>query len=335
MRRSTPPWSSCAILLALALMVLIVPSAAGATTTARTAVVGPGESIQSAVDAAGRGDTIRVLGTHRENVAIQTDGLTLRGVGAVLLPPAVPAVHACFDPTELDEAVHGICVIGDFDFDTGEVRRRVEGVTITGFTVRDFTGSGILAVAAHATTLTANVATDNGDAGISAGQSTDTLVVANRTSGGRFGIFLTAAHGGRVAGNVVHDNCVGIFALDLGVGASGAVRIAANAIDHNTRSCPPNEDFPELSGVGIALIGGTGNTVAGNLITDNVPLGATAISGGVALITSPAGPAPNDTVVRGNAILSNDPDLSWDETGVGNVLTPNLCRTSAPARLCG
>jgi hypothetical protein len=113
------------------------------------------------------------------------------------------------------------------------------------------------------------------------------------------------------------------------------VRIAANAIDHNTRSCPPNEDFPALSGVGIALVGGTGNTVAGNLITDNVPLGATAISGGVALITSPAGPAPNDTIVRGNAIVSNDPDLFWDETGVGNVLTPNLCRTSAPAPLCG
>jgi len=58
-------------------------------------------------------------------------------------------------------------------------------------------------------------------------------------------------------------------------------------------------------------------------------------SWGVAVITRPAGPTPNDTVVRVNAILSDDPDLSLDETGVGNVLTPNLCRTSAPARLCG
>src|SRR3954469_24577232 len=327
--------SSSAVVVALAVLALMAPAGTGAATTARPTVVGPDQSIQAAVDAADRGDTILVLGTHRENIAIQTDGLTLRGLGAVILPPAVPAVHACFDPTEVDEAVHGICVIGDFDFDTGAVLRSVDGVTVTGFTVRGFTGSGIVAIAAHATRVSHNVVTDNGDAGISAGQSTDTLVVANRTSGGRFGIFLTAAYGGRVAGNVVHDNCVGLLTLDLGVGASGAVRIAANAIDHNTRSCPPNEDFPELSGVGIALIGGTGNTVTGNLITDNVPLGATAISGGVALITSPAGPAPNDTVVRGNAILSNDPDLSWDETGVGNVLTPNLCRTSAPARLCG
>jgi parallel beta-helix repeat protein len=335
MRRVTTTRSSGAVVVALAVLALMVPAAAGGATTARATVVGPNESIQTAVDAAGRGDTIHVLGTHRENVAIRTDGVTLRGVGAVLLPPAVPAVHACFDPTEVDEAVHGICVIGDFDFDTGDVLRRVEGVTVTGFTVRGFTGSGIVAVAAHATRFSDNVVADNGDAGISAGQSTDTLVLSNRASGGRFGVFLTAARGGRVAGNLVHDNCVGVFALDLGLGASGAFRVVANAIRHNTRACPPNEDFPELSGVGVALIGGTDNTVAGNLITDNVPLGATAIRGGLAIITSPAGPAPNDTAVRGNAILRNDPDLFWDETGSGNVLTPNLCRTSAPARLCG
>jgi parallel beta-helix repeat protein len=326
--------SSGAVVLALALLALVVPAGAGGAPPAAT-VVGPSESIQAAVDAADRGDTILVRGTHRENVAIQTDGLTLRGVGAVILPPAVPAVHACFDPTEVDEAVHGICVIGDFDFDTGAVLRPVEGVTVTGFTVRGFTGSGIVAIAAHATRLSDNVVTDNGDAGITAGQSTDTLVLANRASGGRFGIFLTAARGGRVAGNIVHDNCAGVFALDLGVGAPGAFRIVANAIRHNTRACPPNEDFPELSGIGIALIGGTGNTVAGNLITSNVPLGPTAIRGGVAVVASPAGPAPTDTVVRGNAIVANDPDVFWDETGAGNVLTPNLCRTSAPARICG
>ena len=71
----------------------------GPTTVARCACAGPavarkaiasaasvrtsdlaGQSIQAAVDAATAGDTIRVFGTHRENVAIQTDGLTLRGV---------------------------------------------------------------------------------------------------------------------------------------------------------------------------------------------------------------------------------------------------------------
>jgi parallel beta-helix repeat protein len=299
-------------------------------------VVGPGESIQSAVDAADPGDKILVFGTHRENVAIQTDGLTLRGVGAVILPPATPTVHACFDPTEVDEAVHGVCVIGELDFDTREVVRRVKDVTVTGFMVRGFTGSGLLAVAAHDTTFSGNVATDNGDAEISTAQATDTLVLANRVSGGRFGIFLTESRGGRVLGNLVHDNCVGVFALDLGSGSSGEFRIAGNGIRHNTRACPANEDFPEFSGIGVALLGGARNTVVANLITGNVPAdgAVTAASGGVVLITSPGGPAPTDTVVRGNLIVRNDPDLVWDETGTGNVLAPNRCRTSIPAGLC-
>jgi len=323
--------SLVAALVALAL----VPAAAGAA-HARATVVGPGQSIQSAVDAAGPGDTIVVFGTHRENVAIQTDGLTLRGAGAVILPPATPTPHACFDPTEVDEAVHGICVIGEVDFDTREVVRRVEGVTVSGFTVRGFTGSGLLAIAAHGTTFRGNVATNNGDAEISAAQATDTLVLFNRVSGGRFGIFLTESRGGLVFGNAVHDNCVGLFAVDLGSGSSGDIRIAANGIRHNTRACAANEDFPELSGIGVALIGGAGNTVVANLITGNVPApgASTAASGGVVVLTNPDAAAPTDTVVSGNAILRNDPDLFWDETGSGNVLVRNLCRTSIPAGLC-
>jgi parallel beta-helix repeat protein len=310
----------------------LVPAAGAHSAT----VVGPGRSIQSAVDAAARGDTIVVFGTHRENVAVQTDGLTLRGVGAVLLPPATPAAHACFDPTEPDEAVHGICVIGDFDFDTGTVLRRVEDVSVSGFTVRGFTGSGLIAVAAHGTTFSANVVTGNGDAGITAGESTDTLVLSNRTSGSRFGIFLTGARGGRVVGNLVRDNCVGLFALDLGSGSPGDFTIAANVVRHNRKACPANEDFPELSGVGVALVGGAHNTVVANLIAGNVPAAgaSTAFSAGVLVITSPAGPAPTDTVVKGNVITRNDPDLLWDGTGSGNMLAPNLCRTSSPDGLC-
>jgi parallel beta-helix repeat protein len=328
--------SLVAALAALALMPAAAGAAGAAAPSRQATVVRAGQSIQSAVDAADPGDTILVFGTHRENVAVQTDGLTLRGVGAVILPPDTPTPHACFDPTEVDEAVHGVCVIGDFDFDTGQVLRRVEDVTISGFTVRGFTGSGLLAVAAHGTRFSGNVATDNGDAGISAAQATDTLVLFNRASGGRFGIFLTESRGGLVQGNLVHDNCVGLLALDLGSGSAGDFRIAANGIRHNTKACPANADFPEFSGIGVALLGGAHNTVVANLITGNVPaVGAnTAASAGVAVLTSPAGPAPTDTIIKGNLIRRNDPDLLWDESGAGNVLVPNLCRTSIPAGLC-
>ena len=136
---------SLVVLLAAMLTVLMWASVAQAR---HAAVVGPGDSIQGAVDAAEPGDTILVFGTHRENVAIETDGLSLRGVGAVIRPPATPAVHGCFDPTQVGEAVHGICAVGDVDFDTGEVSRYVEGVTVSGFTIRGFTGFGVAATAA-------------------------------------------------------------------------------------------------------------------------------------------------------------------------------------------
>src|SRR5436190_14623396 len=84
---------------------------------AATTVVGPGDSIQAAVDAAQPGDTIVVQGLHHENVAITTDGITLHGQGAVLEPAATPTENACFNPSE-PEDVNGICVLGEVNFDT-------------------------------------------------------------------------------------------------------------------------------------------------------------------------------------------------------------------------
>jgi nitrous oxidase accessory protein NosD len=260
----------------------------------RAAVVGPGDSIQAAVDAAAPGDTILVFGTHRENVAIQKDGLTLRGVGAVIRPPAVPAGHACFDTTVPGEAVHGICVVGDVDFDTGEITRYVDGATVSGFAVRGFAGFGVAATAASHTVFKANVTTDNRDAGLFSGQSLDTRIVANRASGGRFGVLVTGALRGTVAANSLHDNCV------------GALLVAASS-----------------------------NTIAGNLITGNVPSGDSDFSGGVVVAGLPGLLPSSDNLVKGNVILRNDPDILWDLGGTGNVFSRNLCRTSIPPGLCG
>ena len=47
---------------------------------AQSSVVGPGESIQKAVNAAHPGDTIVVRGVHREDVVIRKDGIKLRGI---------------------------------------------------------------------------------------------------------------------------------------------------------------------------------------------------------------------------------------------------------------
>ena len=322
------------IVVTLAALMLILLAWPGAAMADQATVVGRGESIQDAVDAADPGDTILVFGTHRENVAIQTDRLTLRGVGAVILPPAEPTPHACFDPTEVGEAVHGICVVGDVDFDTGEIARYVERVTVSGFTIRNFVGSGLVAVAARDTTFKGNVAQDNTDDGIGSNLSVGTRVLVNRLSGSRFGIRVFSAIGGKISANSLHDNCVGLIVLASPFGPAGGFRMTGNVIHHNTRACPPDDDFDALSGVGVGLIGATGTRIAGNLITDNVPSGDTVASGGVVAIAGLDGTTLTDNRVRGNVILGNDPDLLWDQTGTGNVFRPNVCRTSDPLRLC-
>jgi hypothetical protein len=57
---------------------------------AQSSVVGPGESIQKAVNAADPGDTIVVRGVHREDAVIRKNGIKLRGEDAVIEAPPEP-----------------------------------------------------------------------------------------------------------------------------------------------------------------------------------------------------------------------------------------------------
>jgi parallel beta-helix repeat protein len=291
-----------------------------ATLAASLAVAAPAQaSIQSAIDAASPGDTIVVRGTHRENIVIGKDGITLRGVGAVLLPPAAPATNACFDPTDPDEVVHGICVSGDIDFETGEISRYVKRVSVTGFTVRGFTGNGISAAAARDTTFSGNVVEGNADGGLAAIGSTGVRIQGNQTAGNRFGIYVGSSVGGNIAGNAVHDNCLGVFVI-AALGPAGRFPIAGNAIRHNTKACPAAGDWPALSGIGVALMGATDTTVVANAISGNVAGGETLLSGGVAVLAVPDGVPAERNVVAGNVLRGNDPDIFWDGLGAGNVL---------------
>src|SRR5436190_9834696 len=261
-----------------ATLVLMLIAWAGSAQAA-TKVVGPGASIQAAVDAAKPGDTIVVVGLHRENVAITTDGITLRGQGAVLEQAATPTENACFDPSAPDE-VNGICVLGDVNFETGEVIREVRDVTVSGFTIRGF-NEGIVAVGAHDAIFQGNVADDNEEYGITAFTSTATRMLFNRASGSAeagfyigdspnatakvignesfdnlFGILIRSAEHGNVVGNNVHGNCLGIPLFADIPGSAGRFNLVANQISNNTKACPASEDAPfPVSGVGVALLG--------------------------------------------------------------------------------
>src|SRR5918999_2876328 len=87
MRRTTLLMATMALTLLVASGVALVAGVGSAQ--AANKVVGPGESIQKAINAADPGDTIVVRGVHKEDVIIRKNGIKLRGVGnAVIEVPA-------------------------------------------------------------------------------------------------------------------------------------------------------------------------------------------------------------------------------------------------------
>jgi hypothetical protein len=87
--------------------------------------LGPGESIQKAINAADPGDTIVVRGVRREDVVIRKNGIKLRGDDSAVIEPPARADSPCsraFGP-------EAICVLGDVNLDTFEIKKRVKDVT--------------------------------------------------------------------------------------------------------------------------------------------------------------------------------------------------------------
>jgi parallel beta-helix repeat protein len=326
--------TTMAVLVALSLLV----SAGFASAKPKGHVVRPGESIQKAIKAADQGDTIVVLGgVHHGTVVIKKDGISLRGVDAVLKPPAKPT-SSC--------GASGFCVEAD-------------NVSISGFTVRNFPDSGIIAIGARNAKFMTNRAFNNGEYGIAAFSSTGTQIIANLTRGSDeagiyvgdaphadatvaanetydnfLGIFVRNARHGKIAGNQVHNNCLGMSFLADAPGPAGMFDVRGNKVVNNTRACPAFEGAPPLSGVGIALLGARGMEIKDNHIVHNVPSGPTAFSGGVVVVSGFEGTPPTNNTLIDNTILRNKPDIFWDKSGSGNRLKPNDCKKSKPGRLC-
>ena len=336
-------------------------------------VVRPGESIQAAVDAAAPGSTIYVKrGTYAENVAITKDGITLSSRGAKLVPPTTtPPRNACSlgDPASDPSATEGICVIGAVSFPDPEgppvVDTPIRNVTIRGFDVSGFPGSGIFFLGAENPVVKRNVTTDNEEYGIVRFDSSGGEIIGNEASGSeeagiyvgdspnadvlvagneafdneQFGFFFRDAAHGDVVGNRAHGNCIGAIVLNTGGNVAADWSFTANKITENNRFCPANEEeeTDATSGIGIAIAGGADNKIYGNYIRDNTPSGAVDFAGGVVVadIGIPGANPPSGNVVKRNVILGNEPDIFWDGSGTGNVFERNLCETSVPDGLCG
>jgi parallel beta-helix repeat protein len=274
-----------------------------------------GQSIQAAIDGAPPRAVVCVgPGTYHENLLIAKDAITLQGAGpgkTVLEPPAQP-VNVClqffFPPVDLEQTgLNGICV-ANVDSQGNRVAT-VSDVRVTGFTVRDFPGVGIVfaytdrpradhnaaannggyGITAFASThgrFEDNTSDGSGDAGIYLGDSphADFTIKDNTVTAALFGILVRDSSKARVTGNTLHDNCAGLVFLNTGtLSGVGHVVATGNTAIHNDNLCPGDELPFTLTGLGILIAGGDHIVLQGNTVRANQPGGAPSIVDGVAL----------------------------------------------------
>jgi parallel beta-helix repeat protein len=359
----------------ITLLVALVCGVLGTAPAASATVfhVHPGESIQAAIDAASPGDTIKVArGVFHENLAITTNGITLRGrgpnqQGTVLMPAATPSPSPCTSEEDGEVLVDGICIAGAFDPETFELGDPVVGTTVEGILVDGFSGFGVILLNAERSTIARVQARNNGGYGISGfvlsgikllhnwshdnvepgfyvgdSPNANADIIGNRADHNEIGIFLRDASKGLVRKNKVHDNCAGIVVLETGApDPAGQWHLAKNRVRRNNEACEgePDEGEPGLSGIGIALAGADGVLVEHNRVRGNKPSGESLVSGGIVIFStadpSIGGDDPNDNRIVGNNAHNNQPfDILWDGTGVGNLFERNHCGTSDPSSIC-
>src|SRR5215218_8221234 len=268
------------VLLATMALTLLVASggvalAAIGSAGADSSVVGPGESIQKAINAADPGDTIVVRGVHREDVGIRKDGIKLRGEDAVIeAPPRAKADSFCsriFGPT-------AICVLGHFDPETDEINKRVSDVSVSGFTIRGFNDKDpfvIFVGAARNATVVGNRLTGNGANGIALDGSVDTTIANNRVISGpetaEVGILVDFSSGTKIVNNVARS-----YDLGMEVGENTNTTIAGNdsignrfglILDNATGTKILSNDITDSTLSGMLILGSIGNKIVSNDIS--------------------------------------------------------------------
>src|SRR5215211_5482877 len=209
---------------------------------AQSSIVGPGESIQKAVNAADPGDTIAVRGVHREDVVIRKNGIKLRGDDAVIEAPARAKADS---PCSKAFGPEAICVFGDANLRTGKVNRPISDVSISGFTIQGFkqkankpittllidvfgarnttiAGNHVIGNAAGAigfteglnNTIENNDLTDNEDEGVFVERERNTTIARNDITGDPRceveGIDVKDSRNTKIVNNVVKDYFIGI-----------------------------------------------------------------------------------------------------------------------------
>ncbi len=351
---------------AAGLVIALSSGTAASAWASKTIVVGPGHSIQAAINQASPGDTVLIKpGVYHQSVQIRTDGITLRGSGdfyggTVLVPPKSFPKTLCngaFGPT-------GVCILAKkVNPKTGAVITPVSDDTVTALLVAGFPANGVFGYGTDGLRVTRVVAINDGGYGISRFVSSrtlfaddtaigndeagfyvgdspqaDTVVRDDRAFGNQFGIFIRHARHVLVTGNRLSGNCQGIFVLDDGQpGGAGNTAVVNNSVFNNNKFCPKHGETPvPFQGGGILLLGATRTLVAHNSVAGNS--GSQVNSGGIVVASAHGlthGRNPNFDTIAGNTAFHDHPaDLIWDGTGIDVDFIANHCGTSIPSGLC-
>ena len=324
------------------LLLLSVLTASPAQAASGDVVVGEGESIQAAIDAADPGTRIVIEGAHTENLWISTDNISLVGKNsdASITMPEVAAPNGCAPP----EFSPVICFFPDTAEDPPLPGDYLNGGLVAGLTINGG-GDSVAMIFTNRAYVRRN--TMNGQAcdAVFIIFSTSFDVDNNTMSNSPFcdGINVSASRRGRISNNTSTDNmfsgitvqdsqhvtirdnevtgnCIGITVFDGSDGGypgpegsvfdedqpSNNITIKRNNASNNSNICFPfGPDLP-LGGTGI-LVGGQKITVKDNVTNDNAIGGFSITAGGiiVPLSLDPSLPAVEKVVLAGNTAFSN------------------------------
>lgn len=312
-------------------------------------VVKAGESIQSAVDRAAKGATIRVMpGVYSETVLIDVSGIKLVGVSAT--DPGAEIKRPVLDGRSvLSDAV--IASGLDFSMENFEIRKYAGNGVVAHDTSRvqfrnlriDDTGLyGLYPVRSEFIDIRNVEVTGVRDAGIYVGQSKGIVVENCVAHGNVTGIEIENSVDARVENNHVYDNAGGILVFALPGNPSKEAkrtRVARNRVianNHRNFGDPAAIVSKVPSGGGIFVLAADDTEITENEIRDNKSFGV-AVLGLDSLLPGQGpfdvGAFSDRTRVHGNTFEKNgfdaDPaitaaglkgaDLLWDVTGPSNT----------------
>jgi parallel beta-helix repeat protein len=313
------------------------------STPARIVEVRPGESIQEAVDKAGRNGIVRIYpGTYHENVLVIHHGVTIEGVirngkrpvldGRNLLPDAISGLGNDFTVANLE--------IRNYQ-GNGVVVHKARNVVFRNLVLHNTGLYGVYPIECDGVLVEDCKVSGARDAGIYVGQSRNIVVRRNEAFQNVTGIEIENSVNAIVEDNYVHNNTGGILVFLLPFNPSkvqdGCIVRRNRVINNNT----PNFADPEaivsnvLKGTGIMLLAADNTEVYENEIVGNGTFGIMTI--GLRQLFPAPTPLDVDPNPDGNRIYNNilrdngkDPDerlkrfgippvdLLWDMTGKGN-----------------